>query len=165
MEYQEVLILKYQEVFDKVAVRIVYQDTGVLKRGSFRDEELKVFSISAPHYLKQSNKLYIRGKDTESDNDIILVDKEDVITIKQRVEKINQKYGKYKRWRGNFGDKYYCIKVDSDIYIEKVEEILCNEIDDNLYEMGNYFKTKEEAQKIVDKIEEIFKNIRDGVNK
>ena len=39
MEKEKVLEIEYQEVFDKVAIRIKHQNFGVLKRGEFYDEE------------------------------------------------------------------------------------------------------------------------------
>ena len=44
MEKENVLEIEYQEVFDKVAVRIKYQNFEVLKRGKFYDKETKVES-------------------------------------------------------------------------------------------------------------------------
>lgn len=161
MEKEEVLKLEYKEVFDKVAIRVAYQDEEVLPRGEFKDEDLGIRSL----YLLEwrNGELFILGTEHNMDNHIKVVSKEDAEKIKVKVERLNKKYGKPKRWRGKLGDKYFCVKVGYSIYIDKQEEALWNEVDDNLYEMGNYFKTKEEAQKVAEKIEKIFEEVRNKV--
>ena len=68
MEKENVLEIEYQEVFDKVVVRIKYQNFEVLKRGEFYDEETEVQSCWVPEYIKDDNKLYIQGKEEEKDS-------------------------------------------------------------------------------------------------
>lgn len=49
-----------------------------------------------------------------------------------------------KRWRAKKGEVYWCVRNDggvADDYEDKTD------IDDGRYELGNYFKTEEEAQK------------------
>lgn len=52
-----------------------------------------------------------------------------------------------KRWRGNFKNTYWFIdpRGNIDFTLE-----LFTEIDGVRYEIGNYFRTKEEAQNVVD---------------
>lgn len=104
MEKEKVLEIEYQEVFDKVAVRIKYQNFEVLKRGKFYDKEIRVESAWEPEYDKYGNKFYIQGKEEEKDSKILLVDKEDLKEILEIVDKINEKYGIIKRWRGEEND-------------------------------------------------------------
>ena len=52
---EKVLEIEAQEVFDKVAIRIKYQNFEVLKRGEFEDREIKVLSYNAPEYIKHNN--------------------------------------------------------------------------------------------------------------
>lgn len=60
------------------------------------------------------------------------------------------------RWRAKEGCQYWFVStISADISI-KLE---CNvPFDDERYNSGNYFKTKEAAQKVADQIKEIFKN-------
>lgn len=60
------------------------------------------------------------------------------------------------RWRAKEGCQYWFVStISADISI-KLE---CNvPLDDERYNSGNYFKTKEAAQKVADQIKEIFKN-------
>lgn len=53
----------------------------------------------------------------------------------------------HRRWRAEKGELYWCVKNDggtADDYEQRVD------IDDGRYELGNYFKTEEEAQKASD---------------
>lgn len=56
------------------------------------------------------------------------------------------------RWRANIGEKYYIIGIRGDI----VEYKECAEpgVDDLLFAFGNYFQTREKAEKARDLIEE-----------
>lgn len=159
MEKEKVLEIEFQEVFDKVAVRIKYQNFEVLKRGEFYDGERKVESDWAPEYIKDNNKLYIQGKDESEDSRIFLVDKEDLKKILEIVNKINEKYGIPKRWRGKRSDKYFSIFGDSEI-----SEITDNYFpeDQRRYEWGNYFKTLEEAEKIKVELDKFWAKVRAG---
>ena len=160
MEKEKVLEIEFQEVFDKVAVRIKYQNFEVLKRGNFYDEETEVESCFAPEYCEY-NKLYIQGKEKNKDSKILLVNKEDFENIKNMVEKINEKYGIPKRWRADDGERYY--------YIDSHQRILDNtdlthSYDDMRYELGNYFQTEAEAQRVINSKEwqEFWAKVRAG---
>lgn len=159
MEKEKVLEIETQEVFDKVAVRIKHQNFEVLKRGGFYDEETEVESDWKPEYIKDNNKLYIQGKDESEDSRIFLVDKEDLKNILEKVNKINEKYGIPKRWRGERSDKYFSIFGDSEI--SKVTDNYFPE-DQRRYEWGNYFKTKEEAEKVKEELDKFWAKVRAG---
>ena len=72
MEKENVLEIEYQEVFNKVAIRIKYQNFEILKRGEFYDEEIRVESFLVPEYIKDDNKLYIQGEEQSKDSRIFL---------------------------------------------------------------------------------------------
>lgn len=59
------------------------------------------------------------------------------------------------RWRAKKGKEYYTINGALDVVWEFAGE--CPH-EDVLYNRGNYFRTPEAAQKVVDQIKEIFKN-------
>ena len=161
MEKEKVLEIEYQEVFDKVAVRIKYQNLEVLKRGEFYDEEIRVESFLVPEYIKDDNKLYVQGEEQSKDSRIFLIDKEDLKKILEIVNKINEKYGIPKRWRADDGDTYYYIGSGGEVW--STEEISSDEDDDN-YKLGNYFVTDEEARKIINSKEwqEFWAKVRAG---
>lgn len=59
------------------------------------------------------------------------------------------------RWRAEKGDFYYNVEFKGKVYYAIEEYENC----DNLhYRQGNYFKTKEAAEKVAEQIREIFKN-------
>lgn len=155
MEVENVLEVECQEVFDKVAVRIKYQNEEVLKRSKFKDEEIGVRSASYPDF--NSKDLYIRGCDYDEDNHFDIVSKEKAKKIKEKVRKINEKYGIRKRWRAKKGDKYFCISRHRGKFViyEWVDER--DSVDNGGYISNNYFQTREEAEKALEKIEQIFK--------
>ena len=161
MEKEKVLEIETQEVFNKVAIRIKYQNYEVLKRVKFYDEEIRVDSFLVPGYIKEHNMLYVQGELQSQDNKIFLVDKEDLKKILEKVNKINEKYGILKRWRAQAGNLFYYITSDGDI--ESDYEDFSDENTD-MYNLGNYFKTEEEAQKVIDSKEwqDLWAKIRAG---
>lgn len=154
MEKEKVLEIETQEVFDKIAIRIKYQNFEVLKRGKFKDEEIIVESACAPDYINLNNKLYIQGEVESGDNRVFLVDKEDLKNILEKVNKINEKYGIPKRWRAEENDCYYTIFGEN---IEKKSLA-----DDKFYNLGNYFKTLEEAEKVKVELDKFWAKVRAG---
>ena len=159
MEKEKVLEIEYQEVFDKVAIRIKYQNFEILKRGEFYDKETGVESVWVPEYIKYDNKLYIQGKENDKDSKILLIDKEDLKKILEIVNKINEKYGIPKRWRAEEGEEYYFLDGKCEIW--NTNEIK-KKIDDVFFERGNYFKTKEEAEKVKIELDKFWERVRNG---
>lgn len=147
MEKEKVLEIESQEVFDRVAIRIKYQNFEVLKRGEFEDRGIGVVSFNNPCYLPSPyNQLHLKGKSKIEDNSIFTVAKEEFKNIKNMVEAINEKYGIPKRWRAKRGEKHFSILFTGEVmsfseYYDK--------FDNDRYDLGNYFKTKEQAQKVV----------------
>ena len=89
-----------------------------------------------------------------------LIRNEIIEHLKDIVNAINEKYGIPKRWRAEKGEKYFGI-YDKEIlscydYYEKK--------DNEIYELGNYFQTEAEAQKIIDSKEwqEFWAKVRAG---
>ncbi|WP_338961521.1 hypothetical protein KST74_08705 [Fusobacterium nucleatum] len=162
MEKEKVLEIETQEVFDKVAVRIKYQNFEVLKRGEFEDIEIGVVSFNNPCYLSYPyNQLHLKGKFKIDDDFIFTVTKEEFENIKNMVEAINEKYGIPKRWRAKRGEKHFSILFTGEVmsfseYYDK--------FDNDRYDLGNYFETKEQAQKVIDSKEwqEFWEKVRNG---
>lgn len=162
MEKEKVLEIESQEVFDRVAIRIKYQNFEVLKRGEFEDRGIGVVSFNNPCYLPSPyNQLHLKGKSKIEDNSIFTVAKEEFKNIKNMVEAINEKYGIPKRWRAAKEYGYFTIMGDGTI-----TEYIDNNVleDENRYNLGNYFKTEEEAQKVIDSKEwqEFWAKVRAG---
>ena len=90
-----------------------------------------------------------------------MVDKEDLKKILEIVNKINEKYGIPKRWRAEIGKKHFSILSTGGVgsfseYYDK--------FDNDRYDLGNYFETKEQAQKVIDSKEwqEFWAKVRAG---
>lgn len=160
MEKEKVLEIESQEVFDRVAVKIKYQNFEVLKRGEFEDRGIGVVSFNNPCYLSYPyNQLHLKGKFKIDDDFIFTVTKEEFENIKNMVEKINEKYGIPKRWRAEKGGIYWFIDTD---FSGKVRDLWDQRsTDENVrYNLGNYFKTKEEAQKVKEELDKFWAKVR-----
>lgn len=146
MEKENVLEIEAQEVFDRVAIRIKYQNFEVLKRGEFEDRGIGVVSFNNPYYLPSPyNQLHLKGKSKIEDNSIFTVAKEEFKNIKNMVEAINEKYGIPKRWRAEKKGIYFYV-ADKGCISDTWEDF--DSADNKRYKLGNYFKTEEEAEKV-----------------
>lgn len=81
--------------------------------------------------------------------------------LKQRIDEINKEFEVSKRWRAEEKCSYWYI--DSDNAINLTDENFYEE-DDDRYNLGNYFQTREQAQKIIDSKEwqEFWAKVRAG---
>lgn len=149
----DVLRVEFDKVFNKWGMKIVYQDFNVLKRGLFIDSDIKVSSNYIIEYDRINDWLYILGKSSDKDDNIIFVTNEEKEIIENKVKLINEKYNIEKRWRAVENDKYYFI-TGSEFYIERDYDIR-DGIDDGRYEIGNYFKTEELAKNKLKKIKRL----------
>ena len=141
---EDVLKIEFQTVFDKWAWRIIYQNEDVLKRGIFVDEEICVESGILPSF--NLDILFLKGDFREQDDKINLCTAEEKSDIEEKVRAINKKYGIKKRWRAEKNDYYHYIEG----FISIVEGIDLNFVEDNeRYKVGNYFKSKELAEKFL----------------
>ncbi len=84
---------------------------------------------------------------------------ETTFIFKDIVDKINKEYGIHKRWRAEYKDKYFAILNNGKI----LEIIDYEDIDDNIrYNLGNYFKTLEEAEKVKKELGKFLEKVRSG---
>lgn len=148
MDKEKVLEIEFQEVFDKVAWRVTYQNEDVLQRNRFEDRELRVRSCMEPS--NDSEFLFLRGDLINKDIKVCIATKEEAEIIKQKVDAINEKYGIPKRWRAKKGEVYYYIDSDGTVV---AKEECGTTTDDRRYKFGNYAKTKKELE--FDKLEKI----------
>ena len=59
---------------------------------------------------------------------------------------------KPKRWRADYNEEYYYIEdVEVKTFVEKYDEL-----DYKLYDIGNYFRTREQAEEVAKEIRAIF---------
>ena len=90
-----------------------------------------------------------------------LIRNEIIEHLEEIVNKINKKYGIPKRWRAKRGEKHFSILFTGEVmsfseYYDK--------FDNDRYDLGNYFETKEQAQKVIDSKEwqEFWEKVRNG---
>ena len=162
MEKENVLEIEYQEVFDKVAVRIKKLDYDFFAGGLLKEdvEKYNCSFIESPTDLEQ-RIIWIYDDIYLSDNDINCYCEEKINKIKEFVDYVNEEYGLLRRWRAEKEKEYFFVTGTSEI---TTDEEYFNEADNARYELGNYFKTKEEAQKVIDSKEwkEFWAKVRAG---
>lgn len=97
MEKETVLEIEFKQIWDKWVWRITKQDTGVLKRGDFKDKRINVISCVYPCFNRIEGMLFIRGSGKNLDDNIKICTNEEKTIIEGKVKAINEKYGKPKR--------------------------------------------------------------------
>lgn len=148
---EDVLKIEFKEIWDnKYVWKIIYQNDDVFLRNDFSDKKLKVYSYLEPEYSSCEGKLYIRGLFRVRDDKINVCNEEEKKEIEEKVKLINEKYGIEKRWRARKECLYYFI-VGSNFYIGNDFDVR-DKIDDERYNIGNYFETEKLA---VEKLKEI----------
>lgn len=150
MEKEEVLKLEYTKINDDYTIAtIVHQNNEILQRDAFYDNELKVISGAKPEFVYPF--LYVRGYKTELDNMPFAIPNEHLEFVKEKVKKLNEKYGMPKKWRLKINDKYYYISFGSTNSIS--QNFWGNTFNENQYLDKNIiFKTREEAKFVADKM-------------
>lgn len=153
MEKEKVLEVEFQEVFDKVAWRIVYYNKEAIIKNKFEDGGLGFTSVKTPTAYPSKFVLYNSGE--VDDSGIGIMSKEASEKFKDIVREVNEEYGIPKRWRAKEGEQYWFI---CGWYLDVFETTDCYEIfNKRQYDSGNYFKTKNEAQAKLEKIKQILK--------
>lgn len=150
MQKEEVLKLEYTKINDDYTIAtIVYQNDEILKRNHFKDYELEVKSLVNPEFMYPS--LFVRGYKTELDNLPITIPNKHLEFVKEKVKKLNEKYGIPKKWCPNIDNKYYYISFGCKDNINY--SLWDNTFIENRYLDKNLiFKTAEEAKFVADKI-------------
>ena len=152
MEKEKVLEIEIKKVFLGYAWLIKRNKLKVIRnlgtqsrpsRSEFYDKELFV-------ELKQHDNYYEEIKYGTPERNYFfennrLMSEEEKEKLIEIVNKINEKYGIPKRWRAQAGNLFYYITSDGEI--ESDYEDFSDENMD-MYNLGNYFQTEEEAQKV-----------------
>lgn len=160
---KEVLKLEYIQINDEFTVAtITYQNDEILQRYVFDDNELGIISVLQPAFSYPT--LFIRGRDLKCDNKPIIIPNEHLQFVKEKVKKLNEKYGVVKKWCPDIDDKYYYISFISTNSINY--SVWDNRSLENLYLDKNLiFKTEEEAKFVANKILENIDNYREEYQK
>lgn len=155
MEKENVLEFEIIKTNDFGIIGMLKQNTKILKRNT--DTEYSR-SYNFPSWDFINKKLYTYG-DKKYDNLIFTVPREDIALFLDKINCINEKYGIPKRWRAEEGEEYYFLDGKCEIW--NTNEIK-KKIDDVFFEKGNYFKTKEEAEKVKIELDKFWAKVRAG---
>lgn len=138
MEKETVLEIEFKQVWDKWAWRIKKIE---LEAGEETNEIGEVFSTT----IEKIDGVWRIGGNvnpTFYENMLITSEARHVLEL---IEKgINEKYGKPKRWRAGYKERYFYISFFGEIRKNLDEN---NAMDRQAYEFGNYFQTREQAEK------------------
>lgn len=176
MEKENVLEIESQEVFGDIAVRIKYvnierfEKNGSKKENGctrYKDDELNFEIIKFKDGINRER--YRLNLESVSVDEEYFVDitnlkisvysKKVFEEIKKMIDLINEKYGIPKRWRAQAGNLFYYITSDG--YIESDYDDFSDENTD-IYNLGNYFQTKEEAKKVKEELDKFWEKVRAG---
>ena len=155
MEKEKVLEFEIIKINDFGIVGVLRQNTKILKR-STDTEYSRGYNFPSWDFINK--RLYTYG-DEKYDNLIFTVPKEDFDLFLDKINSINEKYGISKSWRAKITETYYCIDDFNGIYKE-IEGQLNS--DNKRYKIGNYFKTKEEAEKVKVELDKFWEKVRAG---
>lgn len=117
---------------------------------------IELASISSPAW-GGTNRLYCCGTCSNKDNIDIVCTTSEFARISEAINEYNTTNGKgYEKPWPQWDDRYYfvseCGKVDSTCFDE-------SEFDYNLKEIGNFFRTEEEALSAAEKVKALFKEL------
>ena len=178
MEKENVLEIESQELFGDIAVRIKYVNIERFKKNEskkengytrYKDDELNFEIIKFKDAINRER--YTLNLESVSVDEEYFVDitnlkisvysKKVFEEIKKMIDLINEKYRIPKRWRAEEGGIYWFI--DSD-FTGKVRDLWDRRsTDENVrYNLGNYFKTKEEAEKVKIELDKFWERVRAG---
>ena len=155
MEKENILEFEIIKTNDFGIIGMLKQNTKILKRNT--DTEYSR-SYNFPSWDFINKKLYTYGNE-KYDNLIFTVPREDIALFLDKINCINEKYGIPKRWREEKGEEYYFLDGKCEIW--NTNEIK-KKIDDVFFDQGNYFKTKEEAEKVKIEVDNFWAKVRAG---
>lgn len=167
MEKEKVLEFEIIKTNNFGIIGMLKQNTRILKRNT--DTEYSR-SYNFPSWDFINKKLYTYG-DEKYDNLIFTVPREDIDLFLDKINCINEKYGIPKRWKPKLEESFFIVeRVRTEVSFKWVvtDLIYKNDhwIDFYAINSGNCFKTYEEAEKVVLKLEDLEKNfwakVREG---
>lgn len=168
MEKENVLEIEITKIDDNYSYcRIKHQNESILKTDGFD----VTFLGSLIFYVKNGTPSFYTAHDTSSgydfgslrikgsNNSPFIINNNEIKYLNELVDLINEKYGTPKRWRAEENEEYYFLDGECDIW--NTNE-LKTKSDDNFFELGNYFKTKEEAEKVKIELDKFWEKVRNG---
>lgn len=127
----------------------------------YRNEFKKEYIGYNHHSCVSDYQIDLEIDNLESYDKPYLIENKLVPDLQFLIDVVNEKYGIPKRWRAEENEVYYYI--DSDDFVNEIIDCRINK-DDERYNLGNYFQTREEAQIVIDNKEwqEFWAKVRAG---
>ncbi|WP_339980446.1 hypothetical protein [Fusobacterium necrophorum] len=144
MEKETVLEIEFKQVWDKWAWRITKNELFNLHDG-VQEYESRTLQLKLKKGCESCIFMYSDViDDYEETPNFILLYKNEKERLEEFVKHINEKYAKTKRWRAGYKERYFYINFFGEIRKNLDEN---NAMDRQAYEFGNYFQTREQAEK------------------
>lgn len=169
MEKENVLEIEITKINDEYSLAKVKK----INNRVIKEKEEYSFGYANSSSLKMNSIIYTTPSfrtgfsDTIECFDLFLHSKDDCFIIKNKLveslktflKNFNEKYGIPKRWRAEENKTYYLINYCGHV-CDVIEENI--ERDNEFFEQGNYFKTKEEAEKVKIELDKFWERVRNG---
>ena len=158
---KNILEVKFTKINDAYSVgEIVYQDEKILERGVFDDKNLKISSFVKP--ALEGHMFLIRGKYRQEDTIPFVIKNEHLEDLKDRINKLNKKYGHKKIWLPKKNEDYYYLNTR---YNPIKRQYLGQDWEQPLIELYLVFPTLELAKKgkylsIIDRMQILYQYSR-----
>lgn len=150
MEKETVLEIEFKKVWDKWAWRMTKIE---LPRGVEINEIDEGISIIIER-IDDFWRIYEKDRYMLDENTLITSETKHVFEI--MIKAVNEKYGKPKRWRAEYGGEYFFVTSHGKV---RAAIDYKYDYDTNRYNFGNYFKTKEQAKKALGRMKEVLKEV------
>ena len=158
MEKENVLEIEFQKVWDMWAWQITKNKLEMKDNEFFIENNTKLMlkvGYQIDEYIICTEANY---KEVGEYN---LITNEEKECIENFVNLVNEKYGIPKRWRAAPHERFFCIYANGEVSTTQDDY---GSYKESFYELGNYFRTEEEAQKVIDSQEwkDFWEKVRNG---
>ena len=157
MEKEKVLEIEITKINNEYSLAIVKK----MNRKVIEEKKKYKFGYADSSNLETNSELHkdpnFRSytSDTILCSDLYLNSENDCFTIKNNLveslelflQNFNEKYGIPKRWRADNGHYFYYITSNSNITMAYDDY---SSLKSSFYDLGNYFQTEKEAQRVID---------------
>ena len=163
MEKEKVLEIEIKKINDEYSVFYPTKlNIKELEKAGYTVTEFDVLDevkkTAINFYFNNKNDFTISLNDS-SLNVPFMIENIYIEELKKIVDEYNKKYGIPKRWRAKIGDCYCSISQRNLVFRSKEEERM---LDTDLYNLGNYFKTEEEAERVILELDKFWAKVRAG---
>lgn len=151
MEKETVLEVEFVPVWDKWAWRIKKWDM---------EEDYLYYDNCYLSHNKQYSWYFFGNRNIRfsCQSEMTVISSKQKEMLEELIKSINEKYGKPKCWRAERNGGYYYIDDDGGICYTTDDYVL---VDNDRYALGNYFKTREEAKKALERVKKALMEVEE----